>query len=321
LTAPWSGPPPGSAAPPSIGKGRALAISLSAACMALVVALSVLFFTGVLRIGAVRLSGVKTAAKVDSRYRPVEATDEFSGKERRIYCCCRIKAFEDTVLEVRWYLGGAQVGGYAGTFGAIARKATGRSLPARGDVAFYLDRPSDGWLGGDYRVAIYADGRRKAEETFSIGQLERGSGLVTYEDPEGSFSVGVPYSWTAADSETVDEALAGFTAQGNGYPPRFVVVETGYESADPNYLNGVLAPGGGTPASQFQAYSLGETAAARRDFEWDYRSGESTLKLHTVQVVAQGPEGDVLGLNCHSLAADYEANLPVFNAIINSFKL
>ncbi len=324
MTAPWGGPPAGDAglgpAPPApFGKGRALAITIAAACMALVVVLTVLFFTGVLRFSSPSLSGVKTAAKVDSRYRPVDPTDEFTGRERRVYCCARLKAFEDTVLEVRWYLGSAQVGGYSGTFGAIAKKTTGRSLAARGNVAFYLDRPADGWLGGDYRVTVYVDGRREGEATFTMGQLESGSGLVTYEDPEGAFTIGVPSGWAIADEASTDEALAGFTAQGSVYPPRFAVVETGYTSVDPAYLNGVLAPEGGAPASQFQVYSLGGTPAARREFEWDHRSGERNLKLRTVQVVAQGADGTVLGLNCHSLSSDFEANLPVFNAVINSF--
>ena len=66
---------------------------------------------------------------------------------------------------------------------------------------------------------------------------------------------------------------------------------------------------------------MGNSPGARRDFEWDHMSGNTKLKLHSVQVVVQGADGKVYGINCHSMASSYDTNLPVFNYVISSFKL
>lgn len=314
---PHAGPPYG---PPARDKW-VLPVVIIAVCTAAAVALAVIFFTGVVRFGTPRVSGLTMASKIDVRRRPVEKKARFSGSEQRIYCCARVRAFEDTVIEARWYLGSSQVGGYSARYGSLTQTSTGKFITAGGDVAFFLDRPPDGWLGGDYQVRVYLDAKRAVKAGFSIKQREDGSGLSTYQDPAGVFSVGVPYGWAAADESTLDGALAGFLGQGGDYPPRFVVVSTDYTSVDPAYLNGTLSQDGTTaPGEQFQAYSLGESPGARREFEWDYKSGEETFKLRSVQVVVQAKDGKVYGLNCHSKAEDFKSNLPVFNSIINSFR-
>ena len=315
------GPPYGTPAGPPARDKWVLTVVMIAVCTAAAVALGVMFFTGVVRFGTPGVSGVTMASKIDVRRRPVEKKARFSGSEQRIYCCARVRAFEDTVLEARWYLGSSQVGGYSTRYGSLTRSSTGKFITSGGNVAFSLERPPAGWLGGDYQVRVYLDAKRAGNTGFSIKQRDGGSGLSTYRDPAGVFSVGVPYGWSAADESTLDGALAGFLGQGGDYPPRFVVVSTDYTSVDPAYLNGSLSKDG-TAASgeQFQAYSLGESPGARREFEWDYESGEETFKLRSVQVLVQAKDGKVYGLNCHSKAEDFKSNLPVFNSIINSFR-
>lgn len=300
-----------------------LPIAASAFCVALAVAAALVLFAGVLRFGTPALSGLTTASGIDDDHRPVDRTGEFAGDERRIYCCARATAFADTVLEVRWYLGGAQVGGYSARFGELARSHDVRFLARRGNVAFFMEKPREGWLGGRYRAVLFVDGERVGEVAFTVEQSEGDSGLRVYREPSGAFSVGVPHGWSPADGSTLDGASAGFLAQGDGYPPRFVVGPTEYESAEPSYLNGTVPAGGEEEetGARFQAYSLGDTAAARREFSWEYMDGDEAVELRTVQVVAQGTDGNVYSLNCHSEASDFELNLPVFNAIVNSFRL
>jgi hypothetical protein len=296
---------------------KAIAIVIIAVCVAVIVALTVLFFTGVIRFGTPRAYALSTTASVDNRQRPTSKTSSFDGDTKRVYCCARLQAFEDTVLVARWYLGASQIGGFNGRFGAIAHSAAGRFLTRTGNVAFYLERPPSGWLSGDYTVMVYVNGKRAASKVFTINVEGQAATSATYTDPQGRFKVDVPNGWAAADQQSQQGVLAGFVSAGGQYPPRFAITETSYDSVDATHLNANVANTDQT--AQFQPYSLGSSVAARRDYGWDYVSGNSKLKLHTVQVVVQG-KGKIYGIDCHSLASDYNKNLPQFNAIINSFR-
>ncbi len=294
--------------------------SIAAAFVLLVALLTFLFFAGVIRLGTPRVSSLTMASKIDSHQRPSVKRSSFDGSEKRIYCCATVRAFEDTVLEARWYRENSQVGGITGKFGALTHSSSGKLLPSRGDIAFYLDKPPSGWIGGSYQVRVYVNGKRGRAVGFSVAARGQEGTSQAYSDPGGLFSVKVPDGWLDADSSTLQGALAGFTATTGEYPPRFVVIQTDYTGVDPSYLNGLVNQGGQQSSGQFQPYSFGSNPGARRDFEWDYKSGDKTLKLHSVQAVVQGANGTVFSVSCHSLASEYDRNLPVFNSIINSFR-
>jgi hypothetical protein len=303
------------------GDRRALAVTVVVGAVLIAAVLSVLLFSGIVRFGTPKVFSLTMASKIDGRKRPIARKVIFDGSEQRIYCCVRLQAFEDTVLEARWYRQEVQVGGFSGKFGALTGTSTVRFLVLGGNVAFYLTRPPAGWVGGSYRVKIYIDGKQAREAGFSISSQERESGTTTYRDPSGLFSLEIPDTWEDADPGTLQGALAGFIGPGDDYEPRVVVVPTDFTSVDPTYLNGALAQNGQQGAGQFQPYSIGNSAGARRDFEWNHTYEGANLKLHTVQVVFQGADGKVYSVNCHSTSEDYQANLPVFNSIINSLKL
>jgi hypothetical protein len=313
----YTQPAPDQATPPR--DRRAVTVSIVAGFVLLVALLTFLFFAGVIRIGTPGVSSLTMASKIDSRQRPAVKKSRFDGSEKRIYCCARVRAFEDTVLEARWYRGNAQVGGITGTFGALTRSSGGRLSPSRGNIAFYLDRPPSGWVSGSYQVRVYLNRKRGRDAGFTITTRGQDSGAGVYRDPGGLFSVKVPDGWVEADPSTLQGDLAGFTATTGEYPPRFVVAETDFTGVDPAYLNGSVNQGGQQASGQFQPYSFGDNPGARRDFLWDYKDGGKTYKLHSVQAVVQGKDGKVFSVNCHSLATEYDRNLPVFNSIINSF--
>lgn len=277
----------------------------------------VLLLAGVIRFGKPSVNGVTTANRIDSRKRPVAPGSSFGQSDPRIYCCARVKAFGDTVLESRWYAGDRQVGGYSCAFSAITGSPAGRFLPAKGTVAFHLDRPDSGWTGGRYTVRLFADGRRAGEASFTVAAGESTGGSV-YRDPSGLFTVQVPPGWVRSES-SARGLLAGFSDVSGSYPPRFAVVSTDVRSVDPGLLNGQLGPDSG--AGKFERYVLGDFSGARRDYLWDTQVGQRDVELHSIQVLIEGKDGKVYGLNCHALKSQYERYLPAFNRVINSFRL
>ena len=317
---PAHGPGPASA-PAAHGSRGTAAAAIVAGVVSVVVALSLLVFSGIIRFGTPEMSSLTPASKIDGRKRPFARKVIFDGGEKRIYCCARLKAFEDTVLEARWYRQDAQVGGFSGKFGALTGTSTVRFLVLRGNVAFYLARPATGWLGGSYRVRIYIDGKHAREAGFTITSRGQESGTTTYKEPGGLFSMELPDTWDYAEADTLRGALAGFVGPGSGYAPRVIIAPTELTSVDTAYLDQAVAQQGQQSAGQFQPYSMGNNPGARRDFEWDYKYKGKELKLHTVQVVFQLADAKVYSINCHSSAADFQKNLPVFNSMINSFKI
>lgn len=295
-------------------------IAIAAAVLAVTVAL-VLLLAGVIRFGRPRLRDVTTSARIDSSGRPVDPGSSFEQSDPRVYCCAAVKAFDDTVLESRWYAGKLQVGGYSCVFGAITRSSSGRFAPAEGRVAFYLDRPETGWAGGEYTVQLFADGVKAGEAGFTVSGGESAEG-TTYRDPSGLFSVSAPAGWVRSGSGSGSGSgglLAAFSEPSGSYPARFAVVSTEVQSVDPGYLNRVLGPE--SEAGKFEQYSLGDSAGARRDYLWDTQVGERDVELHSIQVLTAAGDGRVYGLNCHVRKGEYDRYLPVFNEIINSFRL
>lgn len=312
--------PEGSRYPPRETSRKQKAVIAAVVAFALVLAAAaagVAMLTGVVKFGKPRVIELTMASRIDDSGRPLKETETFDDKDPRVYCCARVRAFDDSIIESRWFLGGLQVGGYGVRFGALDRSSGGRIVPAGGWVSFYLKKPRGGWSAGKYKVKVYIDGSGPTEAVFRIGESDGKNESATYRDPDGAFQVDVPAGWTAAEVDPESGELAGFLGTGDEYPPRFVVLETDLDSADPATLNELLPESTG----QYNGYSLGERPAARRDYEWDFLSEGKTLKLHSIQVLAQGSDGTVYGLNCHSLADEYEDNLPDFNEVINSFRL
>lgn len=309
---------------PGLKGRRTAAVSISALCLVVLIALLAVSLTGVVRVGRPAASSVATARRLSGSNRPAEPVTDFAESDTRIYCTAGVRAFDDTVLEARWRRGRQLVKSFARTFSALTGVSAGRLFTARANVAFYIERPAGGWVAGDYTVEVRLDGRTAGSARFSIAGGEGedlAPGVSTYRDSGGAFTVSYPAGWSEADPATLGDALAGFVAPGAGeYPARFAVLLTDYTSAEPDYLNGILAQS--TPPQQetFTAYSLGDARGARRTYSWSFESGETTLPLRSIQVVLPGKYG-VYALNCHSLASGFDANLPAFNSIINSFRV
>jgi hypothetical protein len=292
-----------------------------------VILTAALFFaatSGVLRIGSPRITSISTASRVDGSERPVNGVNRFPQGAARIFCCARVTGFRDTVVEARWYHGGSQVKSYSTRFGALSGGTAGGIFPAGANVAFYLDRPPEGWPAGAYTVTVTLNGKKGARASFTVAAASTGEASIApgvYNDATGAFSVSYPADWTQADATSSEGVMVSFIAHDSGeYPPRFAVVSTDYSSAAPDYLNGLLADSGASKEEMFSAYSLGGTSGARRTYRWTYGEGQSAVELESIQVVMQGKEG-VLALNCHSLAAGFDSALPTFNQIINSFRV
>lgn len=309
--------------PKSPGGGRrAAAIVVPLVLVAVVVAVSVVFLLGVVKFGKPSLSGSALASQIDSSRKPVDTTSRFSADDAAIYCCANVRAFGDTLFEARWYRTGLQVGYYKGRFGAMAGAPPVKFLPTGGRVAFKLERPKDGWAGGPYSVRIMMNGKRAAALDFMVSEAAP-EGLIgaRYTDPSGAFSIIVPDGWRSAEAASIGGGLAGFIAPSaqSAYPPRFVVSSTDYASADVAYLNEQIKQASPKPTEVFAGYSLGETPAARRTFDWDFKIGDQQYGLRTIQVVVQ-KGGKVYSIDCHSLATDFAKNEKTFNAIIETFK-
>jgi hypothetical protein len=300
------------------------AIVILTLAVAALVALGVVFIAGVVRFGTVKVSNVTTASKVDAKTgKPIKKTNRFSAGQERVYCCAYARAFEDTVLESRWYHGGKLIGRSRGKFKELIGDSTGKFKTAGGNIAFYLERPAGGWEEGSYRVDLRIAGKQGPKASFTVakGGSEENQGMLEYADPLGRFSVRYPDGWEKVSTGTPGGALAGFIApDGGDYPPRFVVVMTDFESANIDYLNGVLKAEGKPDSEMFSPYSLGDKQGARRTYTWEYRSGDKTVQLRSIQTVVQGSK-HVYGLNCHSEAVQFDANLPIFDSIINSFRV
>lgn len=300
------------------------AIVIPALVVAALVALGVVFLAGVVRFGNVKVSNVTMASKVEVKTgKPIKKTSSFSYRQERVYCCAYARAFEDTVLESRWYQGGKLVGRSGGKFKDLIGASTGKFVTASGNVAFYLDRPAGGWALGAYRVELSIAGKQGPGASFTVakGGSEKSQGMQEYADPAGRFSIRYPDGWEQADTRTLDGALVGFIApDGADYPPRFAIVMTDFESANIDYLNGVLKAEGKPDSEMFSPYSFGDKQGARRTYTWEYKSGDKTVQLKSIQAVAQGNK-HVYGLNCHCQASQFDANLPVFDSIISSFRV
>ena len=303
---------------------RTWAIVTLALAVTALFALGVVVIAGVVRFGTVKVSSVAIASKVDAKTgKPIKKTNRFSAGQERVYCCVYARAFEDTVLESRWYHGGKLIGRSGGKFKELIGASTGKFKTAGGNIAFYLERPTGGWEEGSYRVELLMAGKQGPKASFTVakGGSEEDQGMLEYTDPSDRFSLRYPDGWEQAGTGTLDGALAGFIATGGGdYPPRFAVVMTDFESVNIDYLNGVLKAEGKPDSEMFSPYSLGDKQGARRTYTWEYKSGDKTVQLRSIQTVVQGSK-HVYGLNCHSEAPQFDANLPVFDSIINSFRV
>lgn len=308
--------------PPSTTGRRVAAILVPALTLAVLIALAVLFLTGTVRFGTTSVTAVTLASKVDASGRPLDSKARFTDEDASVYCCANVRAFASTRLESKWFLAGKQVSSTRSTYAKMAGTPPARFVTSRGRVCFRLERPSGGWAGGPYSVKVFLNGKQAAQKDFMISEA-RPDGMVglRYTDPSGLFSIVVPEGWRAAEKSSLGGALAGFMAPAGqaAYTPRFAVSLTDFESADVEYLNRAIGPAGATTLDSFVPYAIGELAGARRTFEWDFSENGQVHRLRTIQVVVQTPQG-VFSIDCHSLASDFTANEPVFNAIVNTFR-
>lgn len=312
----------GPTAPPSGSPRRVAAILVPAVVIVILVVLGVVFLSGMVRLGTPAATAISLASKVDSTGKPLDSKTRFAAQDAAVYCCANVRAFHDTRLESRWYQSGVQISTFKSTFGRMAGAPPARFLTSRGRVCFKLPRPGSGWVGGPYSVKVLVNGKEGGKRDFLISEAKpEGMIGLRYTDPSSGFSIVVPEGWLTADKASLQGALAGFLAptQQAAYPPRFAISLTDYASVDVSYLNDVVKQAGAKPEELFGPYAIGLLAGARRTFEWDYKDGAGQYRLRTIQVVVQSGE-TVYSIDCHSLAADFAANEPTFNAIINTFQ-
>lgn len=316
---PWLGA--GETPVPRRSTGRLVAaVLVPSALLAAVATVSVLLLTGVLRFGSPGVLSLSMSTRVDATLKPVKTATSFSSAEPALYCCARVRAFGDTRLEAQWLRGSVLVGDYKSTYAKVAPQPAVRFTTVTGRVAFKLARPGSTWPTGSYSVRVLIDGEPAGETRFAVTkaapEAEEGS---RYEDPSGRFSIMVPAGWSEAEPSSLGGALAGFVAPMGPYPPRYAVSLTDFTSVDIAYLNSILRAEGAADDQLFSQYSIGDLVGARRTFEWDLKLGEEQYRLRTIQVVVQkGPQ--VYSIDCQSLALDYKADEPTFNAVINSFQ-
>lgn len=289
-----------------------------------VIAFTILLVTGVIKIGRPQLKSIVMSSGINEQTaKPEKSSKTFSGNENRIYCCAEAAAFDDTVVRVEWRIGNRLIREQVARFSEAVGSIPAKCLTSTGNVAFYLNRPEGGWPKGAYHVNFQLGDTKPRKITFTIGDKEYESSidLSTYEDPGGLFSIGVPSSWLSADPQTLGGGIAGFISDENTeYPPRIEITATSFENVSTDYLNSILKSQNTADSDLFSSFSMIDSDGARRDFKWTYAEGEKIFELHSIQVVVQG-EQTVYGLNLHSTAADYDKNLPVFNAIINSLQV
>lgn len=298
------------------------AIVLSLLLVAAAAGVGVIFMTGAVRFGTPGVSDFSTASSVSSRGTPRQKRDTFTQTDARIYCCCRVTAYEDTVVEARWFLEGRRLESYALRFWELAGSRTGRFVTSSANAAFRLDRPQEGWTSGNYRVEVLLDGNKGASADFDIASGEgEESDTRLYRDPGGRFSVRYPLVWEPADPSSLEGALAGFLAPGAGpYEPRFAVVLTDFSSASPEYLNGILVAQGVGQEEFFGSYTARGGTGARRSFTWEKELGGRKYRLKSIQVVLKG-KSNVYSLDCHCLEQEAAERLPTFDSIIESFRV
>lgn len=303
---------------------KAWAVFAVAAFTLIVIGLTLLLITGVIKIGHTRLKSIVMTNRIDEQtMRPEKSSKTFSGNENRIYCCAEATAFDDTVVRVEWRIGNRLIREQIARFSEVVGSIPAKCLTGTGNVAFYLNRPGGGWPKGYYHVNFQLGDAEPGKVSFAIGEKEyEGSiDLNTYEDPRGLFSIDVPSSWLSADPQTLGGGISGFISNGNNeYPPRIEITATDFENVSTDYLNSILKSKNIADAELFDSYSLIDNDGARRDFKWTYTEEDKIYELHTIQLVVQGEQA-VYGLNLHSAAADYDDNLPIFNAIISSFQV
>jgi len=304
---------------PGPGHGKAAAIIVPVALVAVLTAAGVLFLLGVVRFGNPSLKDISMASGVSRANRPVSSTTRFSVDDDAIYCCATARAFAGTRLRARWFRQGDQIAEFNGTFRSMGGSQTAKFLPATGHVAFKLARPEEGWTSGSYSVTLAVDGRTAGSRTFTVVDAPEGAAGTRYNAPGGAFSILVPAGWLPAEAASLGGALAGFISPAGPYPPRYAVTLTDFTSVDIGYLNGILKQSGAKADELFAPYSVGDLVGARRTFEWDYKAGQEQFRLKTIQVVLQS-DAKIYGIDCHSLAIDYQSNEPIFNTVINSFR-
>lgn len=288
--------------------------------LALVTAVVVVFLTGVLTLGQPMLSGITMAPKVDKTNRPLKSVSLFGADATSVYCCANVRAFNNTRLEARWFDEKGQVADFKSRFADLAGVSNAKFMPSSGRVAFQLQQPSGGWALGAYSVRLLLDGKPAGERTFRITDATPGTIQGTrYDAPGGAFSILVPDGWSAADKQSLGQAIAGFISPQGPFPPRFAVTLTDFTSVETGYLNDILRQSGAKAGETFESYSIGDLLGARRSFDWDFTPNGQRYPLRTIQVVVQ-VDDKVYSIDCHSLAIDFPANEPTFNAVINSFR-
>ncbi|GEM_PF-4425483 len=289
----------------------------------LTVAILLLFF-GVVRFGRVNAGRIEFSELIGSAGEPKNPSNAFWSDGKRIYACLKVKSFDDTSFEFNCEHNGKVIYQREGCLADLKKRSTGNFIAVTARVSFYLDRPNAGWNKGTYEVRITLGGKLRRSGSFLI--RSRGTSgeseleMMEYEDNSTGIVFSCPRDWVRVKYKT--DSLTGFGAVSRAssiYPPRVVIYATNLRSAEAQSLNEMLKNEGQTSKGMFTSYLVGEMEGAYRTFEWEISKSGQRLKLKSVQVLLKSPEA-VLGINCHSLAEEFESNVKIFNRMINAVR-
>jgi hypothetical protein len=142
---------------------------------------------------------VTLARGADSDYNPVNPTTTFALDEE-VYIVGRGDIGLYTRLEVEWYVDGQ------------LDEAGGNSITAHEnatDTGFYFYYvPDDGWPEGEHQVVLTMDGQEVGRYDFTAEE----SDMISYEDPNGVFSLQHPADFEKSEDEAEEGYRANFLA-------------------------------------------------------------------------------------------------------------
>jgi len=308
--------------PPHNGQlSMILSVFLISLLVLTLVAFIILSFGGFVRIGRPKLLSASICSGTDEQGRPIRK-EVFDSEDTSVTLFASIVAFRETEVEVRWFHEGLPFAKETKTFQDLVGRDAGRIFTARGNVLFELEASSQGLDPGQYEAHVYIDGNKVKTLNFKVLPSDQKTVILRsqYRDEKHHFIIRYPRDFLKADPATLGGAVVGFISRKESpYPPRFAVTITKFESVSLDYLNGIIKNHGAKEDELFYSYSLGACKGARRTFSWEFGENEK-ISLKSIQVVVQGKEY-VYGIDCHSLAGEFDENLPVFNAIISSFRV
>jgi hypothetical protein len=111
-----------------------------------------------------KISEATMALSVDSNAKPVNPTNKFYVDSPAIYCSCKVSnAPEQTDVTSVWVYvrGEADLENYE-------IDSYGMTVEGTTYLYFYMNRPTNGWPTGEYKLVLYLDGKEQTSLPFTV---------------------------------------------------------------------------------------------------------------------------------------------------------